>query len=114
MRRKGGQSLVKNEERILIGALELKTQDTPRFHGYLLNKHLVTSHSRGLVMSTLYRSLARLTERGLLKSDWELPANSEQWRRVYELTGEGVQVAAGLTESTSRTDSRVGLNPGQV
>ncbi len=111
MKRKHGTGLVKSEERILIAALALNTSDTPAFHGYLLNQHLEATQSKGLVMSTLYRSLGRLAERGLLDSDWELAPNSEQWRRVYRLTGQGVNVAT-LLSAGETNPQRLGLVTG--
>ena len=103
MKRKNGNGLVKNEERILLAALVLNNTDKPRFHGYLLNQHLIASQTKGLVMSTLYRSLGRLAERGLLDADWELAPNTDQWRKVYRLTGDGVRVANILSAGESNT-----------
>lgn len=111
MKRKNGIGLVKSEERILLAALALNNSETPRFHGYLLNQHLATSHSKGLVMSTLYRSLGRLADRGLLNSEWELAPNTEQWRRVYRLTGQGVTVAT-LLSAGETNPKRLGLAAG--
>lgn len=111
MKRKYGIGLVKSEERILLAALTLNNTDTPQFHGYLLNQHLASVHSKGLVMSTLYRSLSRLADRGLLNSDWELAPNSEQWRRVYRLTGQGISVAT-LLSAGETNPKRLGLAAG--
>lgn len=108
MKRKNGHGLVKNEERILVAALVLNSSDNPRFHGYRLNQHMAASQSKGLVMSTLYRSLGRLAERGLLDSVWELAPNTDQWRRLYQLTGDGLRVAT-LLSSGETNPSVLGL-----
>ena len=77
-------------------ALTLRSeQDT--FHGFGLAQTMrEQTGSRSLTChGTLYKALGRLEEFGLLASHWEDSAAAEgrPRRRLYELTGQGAQVA---------------------
>lgn len=92
MRRKNGDGLVSNEELVLVAALRLHNDGDTQFHGYRLNSFL-DEHNKKLVASTLYRILKRLEERGFMESHWEQHPQTEQWRCMFTLTGQGVSVA---------------------
>ena len=67
------------------------------FHGFGLAENMrAQSGSRSLTAhGTLYKALSRLEQFGLLISRWEDAAAAEgrPRRRLYELTGQGAQVA---------------------
>ncbi len=92
MRRKNGDGLVRNEELVLVATLNLHTAGEQSYHGYRLNQYL-DEHSSRLVPSTLYRILKRLQEREYMTSHWEQNPDTDQWRCMFELTGEGVKAA---------------------
>ena len=92
MRRKPG-ALIPLELEILEAA---STRSEP-FHGFELAKTLAdATGSRALTAhGTLYKALGRLAEAGLLEAEWEdaetALAEGRPRRRLYRLTGDGVQ-----------------------
>ena len=100
MRRRKGTALVRNEERVLRRVWELNRQGHRTVHGYGLAKQFsgadVTDTS--MAVSTLYRCLSRLEERGLVESFLESAPSSHQGpaRRVFRLTRKGDELAVGL------------------
>jgi PadR family transcriptional regulator PadR len=91
-RRKPG-TLLPLETEILEAALSIQSS----FHGFGLAQVMrEQSGSRSLTgHGTLYKALSRLEEFGLLSSCWEdaTAAEGRPRRRLYELTGRGVQAA---------------------
>jgi DNA-binding PadR family transcriptional regulator len=92
-------ALAKSDRHVLTAALRLHQRGTSDFHGYPLTKEL-SGIGNKMAYTTLYRSLARLEEAGMLTSRWELPEGRQQHRRIYTLTGEGITAAAGLDDPT--------------
>jgi PadR family transcriptional regulator PadR len=96
-RRKPG-TLLPLEEEILVTALSMLRSGRVTFHGFGLAQTMREQRgSRSLTAhGTLYKALGRLEEFGLLSSRWEDAAAAEgrPRRRLYELTGQGAQVAA--------------------
>jgi DNA-binding PadR family transcriptional regulator len=94
MRRKPG-TLVPLEEAICRCAVDLAAEGVKEFHGYEMAKRLADErdHESLAAYGTLYRSLGRLQDMGLLKSRWEDPriaaADSRPPRRLYTLTAAG-------------------------
>jgi hypothetical protein len=96
-RRKPG-SLLPIESEILDVALDQMDAGQARFHGFGLAQHMrERNRSRSLTAhGTLYKALARLEELGLLSSRWEDASSiieGRPRRRLYELTGRGLEVA---------------------
>lgn len=95
-RRKPG-ALLPLETQILEVALSLRRSGHASFHGFALARTLrEQSGARALTAhGTLYKALSRLEGFGLLASRWEEVAATEgrPRRRLYELTGDGIQVA---------------------
>ena len=95
-RRKPG-TLLPLETEILEAALMTLRSGQASFHGFGLAQTMrEQTGSRSLTgHGTLYKALGRLEEFGLLSSRWEDAAASEgrPRRRLYELTGQGAQVA---------------------
>ncbi len=95
-RRKPG-TLVPLEAEILELALSMRRSGPAAFHGFGIAQAMREQRgSRSLTAhGTLYKALARLEEFGLLVSRWEDAAAAEgrPRRRLYELTGQGAQVA---------------------
>jgi PadR family transcriptional regulator len=91
-RRKPG-TLLPLETEILEAALSMRSS----FHGFGLAQAMrEQSGSRSLTShGTLYKALGRLEDFGMVSSHWEEAAAAEgrPRRRLYELTGQGVQVA---------------------
>ena len=73
MRRRNGTGLVRNELRLLLTAVDLRSSGHSRFHGYDIAGHLAAAEDSKSIMSqpTLYRALRRLETRGALESEWE-------------------------------------------
>jgi DNA-binding PadR family transcriptional regulator len=72
----------------------LAEQPTRWRYGYDLCTQL------GVQAGTMYPILMRLTDRGLLETDWETdPAPGRPPRHLYRLTGEGHEFAAALAPS---------------
>ena len=84
------------EKEILETALSMPSA----FHGFGLAQAMrEQSGSRALTgHGTLYKALGRLEARGLLTSRWEDAdaAEGRPRRRLYELTGQGVEVARSV------------------
>lgn len=99
MRRKPGR-LIPLEVAALEAALELRGQGTDEFHGFLLAKEMRDADGarRLTAHGTLYRSLARLEEAGLLESRWEDPqvaaGEGRPLRRLYAVTAVGEEALA--------------------
>src|SRR5919112_3086536 len=95
-RRKPG-TLLPFEAEILMTALARLRDGEADFHGFGLAQDMrEQSGSRALTShGTLYKALSRLEEFGLLTSRWEdaEAAVGRPRRRLYELTGQGAQVA---------------------
>jgi DNA-binding PadR family transcriptional regulator len=102
MRRKPG-ALVSLEVAILGHA----ASRTDPFHGFDLAKALAdTTGSRALTShGTLYKALARLSDMGLLESEWEdaeiALAGGRPRRRLYRITAEGARRAATERRTTA-------------
>ncbi len=111
MRRKSGDALVKNEERVLAAALALLNDGEPQFHGYRLVKAFETNPKLTVAMSTLYRCLGRLEDRGLLAGKWRAPDDDRDARpsRFFHLTPDGVQRARDLDFTLVMTGNSVRL-----
>lgn len=87
-------------------------------HGYAIMQ-LVEESSGGVVRmgpATLYGSLKRLVEAGLVEETDRRPADDDQRRRYYRLTGVGRRVCVAeadrLAELVRRT--HVNLRPGMA
>src|ERR671915_1061577 len=95
-RRKPG-TLLPLETEILGVALSMLRLGEATFHGFGLAQMMrEQSGSRSLTgHGTLYKALSRLEEFGLLTSRWEDTdaVEGRPRRRLYELTGQGAQVA---------------------
>ncbi len=109
-RRKPG-TLLPLETEILELALSLLRSGQATFHGFGLAQTMrEQSGSRSLTAhGTLYKALGRLEEFGLLASRWEDAAAVEgrPRRRLYELTGQGAQVAEhALTDKAGKASGR--------
>lgn len=109
-RRKPG-ALLPLEGEILEVALSMVPAGDGSFHGFGLAQAMREQDgSRSLTAhGTLYKALGRLEEFGLLSSRWEDGAAAEgrPRRRLYELTGEGVQVA----EAARAAEGQPSLEP---
>ena len=105
-RRKPG-TLLPIETEILEAALSLLGAREESFYGFALAQTLrEQSGSRSLTShGTLYKALGRLEERGLLSSSWEDAdaARGRPRRRLYELTGQGADIAEQNRSHASRT-----------
>ncbi len=108
-RRKDG-GMVPNEERILVTAWQLHQAGQRSFHGYVLNAAMAEAR-RGLTISTLYRCLGRLEDRGLLESEYRPSEGRGPGTRTYSLTGVGVGVASSLdVEALPIVGSKLGFS----
>ena len=105
MKRRKGTALVHNEERILRRVHELALQGKETVHGYGLSRDFTEVEPPGkpMAVSTLYRCLSRLEERGLVKGQLETGPSSHQGpaRRVFQLTEQGKTFAADLPDLDS-------------
>lgn len=101
MKRREGTALVHNEERILQRVHELSLQGHGTVHGYGLSRDFidVAPPGKNMALSTLYRCLSRLQERGLIDSHLEIGPVSHQGpaRKVIRLTEKGKTLAQTLT-----------------
>jgi DNA-binding PadR family transcriptional regulator len=101
MRRKQG-TLIESEVALLLAAVDLKRRGTDRFHGHLIAREIQDATGARLLLAhgTLYKTLARLEDAGLLESEWETPEptarESRPRRRLYTVTvaGEGALASA--------------------
>lgn len=107
-RRKPG-TLLPLETDILSAALTMLRSGAPAFHGFGLAQTLgEQAGSRGLTgHGTLYKALGRLEEFGMLSSTWEEAeaAQGRPRRRLYELTGRGVEAATQATAAPSASSA---------
>lgn len=109
VRRRNGNALTRNEEHVLLSAVQLMSDGRPSFHGYPLAQAM-----RGgtrMNYATLYRCLDRLEQRGFLASEWRVPDGGAQARRVYQLTGTGISHAATIDGESLIDQSSVGDLP---
>jgi PadR family transcriptional regulator PadR len=111
-RRKPG-TLVPLEAEILEAALSMSRSGQAAFHGFGLAQAM-REHRRSRSLTghgTLYKALGRLEEFGLLTSRWEdaAAAQGRPRRRLYELTGKGVEVAERAR--TGKADPAAGRSP---
>lgn len=108
-RRKPG-TLLPLETEILELALSLRRSGQSSVHGFGLAPAMrERKGSRSLTAhGTLYKALGRLEEFGLLASRWEdaEAAEGRPRRRLYELTGEGAEVAARVSADEAAPASR--------
>jgi DNA-binding PadR family transcriptional regulator len=88
--------LVRLELLILEAGLVLLSRQEKEFHGYQLAREIrnLQGDRFRAAYGTLYRTLERMEQSGLLQSRWEDPALAEAEgrprRRLYQITGEGV------------------------
>jgi PadR family transcriptional regulator, regulatory protein PadR len=103
-------TLLPIEVEILATALSMHRAQQVTFHGFGLAQAMREQRgSRSLTAhGTLYKALGRLEDLGLLTSSWEDPAAAEgrPRRRLYALTGQGIQVA-----DRARADRAAGRVP---
>lgn len=110
MARRRTDELIPLEERILEAGLELQRREGD-FHGFALAKAMSDRRDgKGLTAhGTLYKALARLTDRGLLADQWEDPDiaadEGRPRRRLYQVTGAG-QVALARARAAAPAQSR--------
>jgi PadR family transcriptional regulator, regulatory protein PadR len=117
-RRRPG-TLLPLETEILEVALSMRRAGEAAVHGFGLAQRMrERDESRALTgHGTLYKALARLEELGLLASRWEDAAAAEgrPRRRLYELTGQGAQVAerapAGKIDRAAKRLPRAARGP---
>jgi PadR family transcriptional regulator PadR len=118
-RRKPG-TLLPLETEILEAALAMLRSGQATFHGFGLAQTMrEQTGSRSLTgHGTLYKALGRLEAFGLLTSRWEdaaAAAEGRPRRRLYELTGQGAQVAeqahAGNADKATGRSPRVAREP---
>lgn len=109
MRRKPGV-LLPIEEAILRAAIRLWRTGSAEFHGYEIARHVAEESERRTSLTaygTLYRALFRLEGMGLLASRQEDPQiaarENRPGRRLYLLTGEGVDAAHAAAQSAEST-----------
>ena len=86
-----------NEERLLSVAFELMVRGEGEFHGYRMVRCLEQAGA-AMNYTTVYRCLDRLENRGLLQGRWEIADGSSRPRKVYVLTGLGIQAASTIDD----------------
>ena len=93
-RRKAG-SILPLEAAILEHGISADT-----FYGFALARSLADGDSALTAHGTLYKALGRMTEAGLLSSEWEDAAEAEAEgrprRRIYRVTGEGARALSAM------------------
>jgi len=97
-------TLLPIENEILEVALSMLRSGRPTFHGFGLAQQMrEQSGSRSLTAhGTLYKALGRLEEFGILASHWqEDPIDGRPRRRLYQLTGKGIEVAQEIAPGTN-------------
>jgi PadR family transcriptional regulator PadR len=109
-------TLLPIETEILEVALSMLRSGHATFHGFGLAQTMRDqSGSRSLTAhGTLYKALGRLEEFGLVTSRWEDAAAVEgrPRRRLYELTGQGINVAErALAGEAAARSSRPASKP---
>ncbi len=88
-----------------IAVIQALAEDPARWrYGYELSKQL------GLKAGTLYPILIRLSDQGLLETDWELdrPGGTPP-RHLYRLTGEGITAAEALPAPAPKSSTTLRL-----
>ena len=119
MRRKPG-TLIPLEVEILKAAVSRTSTSQPEFHGFELAKLIAENERSGRLLAhgTLYKALNRLSESGMLTSDWEDAAialrEGRPRRRLYRVTIRGEQAAATAVASAAphrAPVARFGLEP---
>lgn len=115
MRRKPG-TLLRLELAVCAAAVDLAEAGIAEFHGYDLARRLADLEERRRLTAygTLYRTLVRLEDMGLLASHWEDPAiparENRPGRRLYAITGAGeaaVRAARATTAHPSPAGQRL-------
>jgi DNA-binding PadR family transcriptional regulator len=105
-RRKAG-TLLPLEKDILDVAIAMGRAGVREFHGFGIADALRDggAGSRSLTAhGTLYKALGRLEDLGLLASRWEdEPVTGRPRRRLYSLTGQGIEAAATRTVAPATT-----------
>ena len=77
------------------------------FHGFLLARHLKAAKGDAALTAhgTLYKALSRMSNAGLLQSEWEDPeragAEGRPRRRLYTVTGLGEEALARAVANRS-------------
>jgi DNA-binding PadR family transcriptional regulator len=109
MARRRPGSLFPLEFSILDSGLILQATEGS-FYGFALAKQLAgTAGSSLTAHGTLYKSLARLVELGILEASWEVAAIAEAEgrprRRLYTVTGEGEQAHARALAAALATET---------
>ena len=112
MPRRAPGTLLSLEIEILEAALSVRRSGQATFHGFgLAHAMRERTGSRSLTgHGTLYKALSRLEEFDLLTSRWEDPeaAEGRPRRRLYELTGQGAEVAEqSLADSADEPSRRL-------
>jgi len=112
MRRKPG-TLLRLELAVCVAALDLADGGVAEFHGYDLARRLADAAERRRLTAygTLYRTLVRLEDMGLLASHWEDPAiparENRPGRRLYAITDAG-EAAVRAARATAAPPSPLG------
>lgn len=109
--------LVPLELAICAAALDLRSEGSEEFHGFLIAKQIKHASDSRLLTAygTLYRALGRLEAMGLVRSRPEDPLiaarESRPARRLYTLTatGEAAVRDAGRAETVALTKTAEGL-----
>jgi len=88
-------------------------------HGYGIIQDVLTSTNGDLKLSagTLYRSIQRMLEQGLLVETRERPEDDDERRRYYRITPLGTEVAkaeAQRLQQLVRLARRSGFAPGRA
>lgn len=94
--------LLPNEARTLVALLTLHRRGIIEFHGYRLANQLrdQPAEDRTMAYSTLYRCLTRLEVKGLVRvRPDEVPSSGGPPRRLFSLTGAGLERASDLDPS---------------
>src|SRR5262245_21885198 len=107
MRRKPG-TLIQSEIALLLAAVELKQRGIDRFHGYLIAQEIeeAAGARQLLAYGTLYKTLARLEDAGLLTSEWEVPEQTQREtrprKRLYTVPTAGEAALASALDVEER------------
>ncbi|TFD45120.1 hypothetical protein E3T55_19015 [Cryobacterium frigoriphilum] len=121
MARRRPGTLFPLELSILDSGLSLQSAQGS-FYGFALAKHLAGASDSSLTAhGTLYKSLARLVELGILDAAWEdaaiAEADGRPRRRLYTVTGEGERAharAQAAVAAEPTTVPRPQIAPGGV
>ncbi len=110
-RRKPG-TLLPLEHDLLAAAIEHQLGRNQPTYGYQLAKAIAESSNGLLAHGTLYKALGRLVDRGLMEASWEHdPPPSRPRRRLYLVTGAGIQANANRPELMQVTRPQPAILP---